>query len=342
MLTTRDISRGKRRRVARLMRALVPSLLCLALLAACGGGGGGGGEDATPAGAAAPGTAQAAEAKPSSGTTDGPSFAVPSEVALSPSSLTAADATDIGVIDTSNASKGYVTVCATGTARLKFQVISGEMSYNYDIPLDGTPITVPLNMGDGAYSLHVMQNTSGSNYVELQGQNIDVKLDTEFDPFVRPNMFCNYDASSKCVAQARELVAGAANEGDALQAVCDYITSHVTYDHEKAEQLATTSGYVPDPDETLSTGKGICFDYASLGAAMLRSLGIPCRVVTGYVSPDDIYHAWIVVYIDGSWRSAQFSVDKETWTRIDLTFAAASDAAQFVGDGKSYTERYTY
>lgn len=325
---------GRLRRHTVLAAAALAGLL---VLSACGGGG-----EAAPSVAAAAASTPTATQSASDGTTAGPSFSLPSEVALSPSSLTAADATEVGTIDTSTAAQGYVTVCAKGTARLKFQVVSGEMSYNYDIPLDGTPITVPLNMGNGAYSLHVMQNTSGSNYVELSSEKIDVSLESEFAPFLRPNMFCNYDASSACVKQAYDLVANAANEGDALQAVCDYITSHVTYDHDKAEKLATTSGYVPNPDETLSTGKGICFDYASLGAAMLRSVGIPCRVVTGYVSPDDIYHAWIVVYIDGSWRSAQFSVDKETWTRIDLTFAAASDESQYIGDGKSYTERYTY
>ena len=321
------------------MRIITAAALSLIVLTACGGGGG----EATPAPAAAgAATATPAQAATSTGTTEGPSFSVPSEVTLSPSSLTKEDATDVGSIDTSTASKGYVTVAVTSPSRIKFQVVSGEMSYNYDVPQDGTPITVPLNMGDGTYALHVMQNTSDTNYVELSGEQIDVKLDNEFEPFIRPNMYCEYDASSECVKLAKDLVKDAANEGDALQAVCDYITSNVSYDHAKAEKLATTTGYVPNPDDTLKTGTGICFDYASLGAAMLRSLGIPCRVVTGYVSPDDIYHAWIVVYIDGSWRSAQFSVDKETWTRIDLTFAAASDASQFIGDGKSYTERYTY
>ena len=36
----------------------------------------------------------------------------------------------------------------------------------------------------------------------------------------------------------------------------------VTYDEDKAATVET--GYLPDIDETLSTGKGICFDYAGL------------------------------------------------------------------------------
>ncbi len=49
----------------------------------------------------------------------------------------------------------------------------------------------------------------------------------------------------------------------------------------------------------------------------------PLKIVTGYVSPGDIYHAWIMVYIDGTWKSAQFSVSPNTWSRVDLTFAAS-------------------
>ena len=99
---------------------------------------------------------------------------------------------------------------------------------------------------------------------------------------------------------------------------------------------------MPNPDATLAEGKGICFDYVSLGAAMLRSLGIPTKIVTGYVSPDSIYHAWNLVYLDGSWKSVEVSVDPNTWTRIDLTFAAAGGSGKTVGDAKEYTDRYTY
>ena len=54
-----------------------------------------------------------------------------------------------------------------------------------------------------------------------------------------------------------------------------------------------------------------------------------------------IYHAWIMVNIDGTWQSARFSVSPNTWSRIDLTFAATGGGAN-VGDGESYTDRYVY
>ncbi len=143
------------------------------------------------------------------------------------------------------------------------------------MPQDGTPIACPLAFGDGPYTVRIMRNTSGNNYVELCSADIDVALTSEFAPFLRPNVYCSYTASSSCVAKARELVEGCENQGDALRAICTYVVDNVAYDDDKAAKLKDSTGYIPDPDETLQSGKGVCFDYASLGAAMLRSQGIP-------------------------------------------------------------------
>ena len=209
------------------------------------------------------------------------------------------------------------------------------------MPNDGTPIVYPLAFGDGAYTFRIMLNTQGNNYVELYSTTASVSLESEFAPFVMPNVYCDFNEESSCVKKARELVANSTNEAEALEAICTWIVDNVSYDDAKAEQLKSAAGYVPNPDETLAIGTGICFDYASLGAAMLRSQGIPTKIVTGYVSPGNIYHAWIMVYIDGTWKSAQFSVSPNTWSRVDLTFAA-SGGGENVGDGESYTDRFVY
>lgn len=244
-------------------------------------------------------------------------------------------------IDVSHVAEGYVAACATDSARLKFQVKCGDMTYNYDLPGDGSPTVFPINMGDGAYDFRIMRNTEGSNYVELLAASADVALVSEFAPFLLPNQFCNYTPTSNCVSMAHKLTEGATNQGEAVKAICTYIVDNVTYDTAKAEQLSTTTGYIPNPDDTLRTGSGICFDYASLAAAMLRAEGFPTKIITGYVGKEGIYHAWIMVYVDGQWRSGVFSVDPKTWSRVDVTFAAAGNS-KYVGDGSAYTDRYVY
>lgn len=244
-------------------------------------------------------------------------------------------------IDASHVSDGYVVVHSSSASRLKFQASKGDQVYNYDLPNDNTPTVYPLNMGNGSYLFRIMKNVEGNNYVEIDSYTCDVKLSSEFAPYLLPNQFCNYTPESACVAKAKELTAQASNQGEAVQAICGYVIDNITYDVDKARSLSKLNGYIPDPDTTLNTGTGVCFDYASLGAAMLRSVGLPTKIITGYVTPGDLYHAWIMVYVDGSWRTGEFSVNPDEWSRVDLTFAA-SGSTEFTGDGTSYTERYVY
>ena len=74
---------------------------------------------------------------------------------------------------------------------------------------------------------------------------------------------------------------------------------------------------------------------------MLRSQGIPTQIVTGYVEPGNVYHAWTMVYINGTWKTVQFDVKSKTWSRVDTTFASTGGSS-FVGDGTSYADRYIY
>lgn len=317
------------RPTARVARLAVVCALGLALtLSACGGG-------------ASAGNGGGATAGATEGETSGPTFEEPASITQA--TFDAASATtSAGVsIDISHLAEGYVAASAQNANRLKLQVVCGEMSYNYDLPGDGTPIVAPLNMGNGAYAFRVMQNTSGNNYVEIARADATVTLASEFEPYLRPNLFCTYTDDSACVALARELAADAANEGDVMRSVYTWLVENITYDYDKAAQVSGTTGYAPDPDATLEAKSGICFDYASLAAAMLRSLGIPTKIITGYVAPDGVYHAWNMVYINGSWTSVAIRIDPNTWTRVDITFAAAG-AGDTVGDGSSYTDRYTY
>ncbi len=319
-----------RDRITRLLQALFCVLIAcsLCLLAACGEGS-----------ASASGGASASV----EGSTSGPEYTEPATVVTSVFDGASSKLTANAAIDTSTTSQGYVGASASAQSRLKLLVIKDDVRYNYDMPTDGSHIIAPINMGNGLYTFKIMQNTSGSNYVEVASVSEDVVLENEFVPFLHPNIFCNFTAESACVKKAFELAADAKNEGDVVRAIYDWMTTTITYDNAKASQLANTTGYIPDPDATLTAQTGICFDYASLAGAMFRSLGIPCQVVTGYVSPNDIYHAWNMIYIDGQWVSAKITIDADKWCRVDMTFAASNGGnATNIGDGTSYTDRYVY
>lgn len=274
--------------------------------------------------------------------TAGPEYQLPQGTPVSKYNPDAAVGPKVAKIDTSSATLGYVGASATSSERLKFQVKKDDEIYNYDLANDGTPEFFPINMGNGLYSFHIMQNVSGTNYVQIATTSSSVSLQTEFEPFLHPNIFCEFTAQSACVEQARTLAKNAKNEGEVVKNVYNWLVSEIKYDKAKASKLSNTTGYIPNPDKTLETRSGICFDYASLAGAMFRSLGIPCQIVTGYVSPDNIYHAWNMIYINGEWVSAHLRVNPNEWTRIDVTFAAGGADLDYIGDGTMYHQRYIY
>ncbi|MBP5745533.1 MAG: transglutaminase domain-containing protein, partial [Lachnospiraceae bacterium] len=114
------------------------------------------------------------------------------------------------------------------------------------------------------------------------------------------------------------------------------------YDYDKAENVEST--YIPDVDNILNIKKGICFDYASLMASMLRSQGIPTRLEIGYAG--DAYHAWISTYIkDVGWVNGIIKFDGKNWELMDPTFAAnmSEDKLKtFIGEGDNYVVKFMY
>ena len=243
-------------------------------------------------------------------------------------------------VDLSCVSDGYFGVFAESDARLKLQVFHGDDTFTYDVE-QGIPQIFPLQCGDGDYTIKVMKNVSGNNYYELYVTNVSVTLNDPNAPYVRPNAYADYDENSDCVKEAAKMAASATSEADFVNKVYNYICSNITYDYKEAETVE--SGYVPDPDEVMGTGKGICFDYASLAASMLRSQGIPTKIIFGYVAPDNLYHAWNMFYTEETgWTTVEFSVDPGDWTRVDLTFSANGANADFIGDGSNYQDVYQY
>lgn len=87
-----------------------------------------------------------------------------------------------------------------------------------------------------------------------------------------------------------------------VQAICDFVHSHISFDYAQASATRTAL-------ETLENGVGVCRDYAHLAVALCRCLNIPARYVNGHlgdigvpvVDPMD-FSAWMDVYLSGSWH----------------------------------------
>ena len=94
-----------------------------------------------------------------------------------------------------------------------------------------------------------------------------------------------------------------------LSAVYGYLVSSIKYDNAKIDTLAP--GYLPSIEDTFSSGRGICYDFAALFASMLRSQGVPAKLVMGYTPNAVGYHAWNEVYVDGKWIVVDITYDSQ-------------------------------
>lgn len=201
-------------------------------------------------------------------------------------------------IDKSHMSDGYLLIKHQATSKdLRVRISKGSTALTYKLNGDGEYEVFPLQLGDGTYTVTVYISAGSNRYAAKLSKKMKVKLNDELSPYLCPNQYVWYRENSETVRLAQTLCVDK-TDAEKLEAVCGYVSTHVTYDFFKA--MSVKKDYLPVPDETLKTGQGICFDYAVLACAMLRSQGVPCRLEIGYA--DKTYHAWISAYIDDEWR----------------------------------------
>ncbi len=244
-------------------------------------------------------------------------------------------------VDYSNASKGYIMAQYTGSnPKVKLQLDIEGKTYSYDLSTGGDWEAFPLSMGSGKYTAGIYENISGEEYSQAFKESFDAKLDEEFGPFLHPNQFVDFTEKTKVVPISEDVCTGVKTDLGAVEKMYEYVVNNIDYDYDKAATVQP--GYLPDIDETLDTGKGICFDYASVLTAMLRVQGIPCKLVIGYAG--SAYHSWISVYTDETgWVDNMIEFHGD-WTQMDPTFAASGNDSDpnIVGNGEDYQPQYYY
>ena len=249
---------------------------------------------------------------------------------------------ELASIDASNASDGYICVKYTGdTDKVKLQIsCPNTTTYTYNL---GKEYEVfPLTSDSGQYRIAVYENIENTKYSTAFTQDIDVEITNEFGAYLYPNQYVNFTSEDSSVHMAAKLAYPADDDLSVVTYIYNYVISNITYDTQLAETVQ--SGYLPDNDRTLATGKGICLDYASLMASMLRSQNIPTHMEIGYAG--SAYHAWISVYLrEVGWVNGIIEFDGTDWSLMDPTFASGSsdkELKEFIGDGANYETKYIY
>ena len=248
-------------------------------------------------------------------------------------------------IDASNLAEGFLLIKYTGTStsRIRVQISKDNgVAYTYDINNAGRVETFPLTEGNGNYTVRVLENTGGTRYAIAYSTTVNLTLRDPLVPYLYSNQYVNFTKDSAVAKKAAELVAGKTTDVEKLTAIYNYVIDNFTYDYAKAATVQT--GYLPAVDTILAAKKGICFDYAAVMTAMLRSQNIPCKLVIGYA--DTVYHAWVNVFVDGNWVEGAIYFQGDKWSLLDPTYMSSggrSDSVrQFVGNTQNYTQKYAY
>ncbi len=250
---------------------------------------------------------------------------------------------DIVSIDASNVSEGYIMIqYSGGIEKVRVQITAPDQTtYTYALAI-GSYETFPLSGGDGNYHIDILENAYDDMYAIAFSQDVTVTLNDEFRPFLYPNQYVWFTQDYQAVEYAAGLSDESSSDIDYVEQVYRYVTENISYDEELAANVKTN--YLPNIDNTMKTKKGICFDYASLMAAMLRSQGVPTKLVVGYSG--DAYHAWISVYLkEIGWVDDIIEFNGKNWSLMDPTLAAnnsSKSVAKYIGDGNNYTVKYSY
>lgn len=247
-------------------------------------------------------------------------------------------------VDASNASQGYVMVLYSGgKEKIKVQISKGGVTYTYDLNARDAYEVFPFSEGDGTYSVKVFENVTGNQYAQVFSKDVAVTMADQFLPFLYPNQYVNFTEGSTAIQTGAQLAAGASDEISLVSSIFYYVVDNLTYDVAKAQTVQ--SGYLPDIDAVLAAKKGICFDYASLMTAMLRSQNIPTKLVVGYTG--SAYHAWVSVYVKSvGWIDNAIYFDGQKWSLMDPTFMSSGNKSEqikkYIGNASNYQAKYSY
>lgn len=116
----------------------------------------------------------------------------------------------------------------------------------------------------------------------------------DLDPvrYLRPSRYVPSDA----IGDAAAAFAGL-DQRETVTLVPAWVHEHLSY-------VPGSSGPADTAADTLRTREGVCRDYAHVTVALLRSCGVPARVVSAFapgLAPMD-FHAVAEAFVDGRWE----------------------------------------
>ena len=205
-------------------------------------------------------------------------------------------------VDASNADQGYIMVKGPKTkTRLKVTVEITGTKLQYDLNGEGEYEVFPLQLGRTNYTVSLWRQVEGKKYGKIGQVKVAAKMEDELSCFLYPNQYVNYKKDSPCVKEAAEICKGLETDKEKFETIRKYVVKNFQYDYIKSVTVAGSSGMLPDIEGCWKGKKGICQDLSAMACAMMRTQGIPARLVIGTLG-SGTPHAWVVAHVDGEER----------------------------------------
>jgi transglutaminase-like putative cysteine protease len=164
-------------------------------------------------------------------------------------------------------------------------------------------------------------------------------LPAEALPYLLGSRYCETDVMAPL---AWSLFANTPPGWARVQAIVDYVHDRIEFGYPHADPTRSASGAHADQ-------RGVCRDFAHLGATLCRCMNIPARYVTGYlgdigIPPIDApmdFSAWFEVYLGGGWRVFDARHNRPRIGRIPMAYGRdAADVAITTSFGQALLREF--
>lgn len=199
-----------------------------------------------------------------------------------------------------------IEIGGVNQAKTKIMVRKDDIKYYYDMVDDQE--SFPLQLGSGEYTVGVLENIEGDRYKFVYKDTFEVNHSWD-SVYLNSVQNVKWDINDAPIQFLETILTDEMDDYEKVVQVHDYIANNYAYDYDLYNRLDQIEIYLPSITKTFDSKKGICYDLTSLLAAMLRSEGIPTKLVMGYREGTEEYHAWNEVFINGKWRTTDITLD---------------------------------
>ncbi|MBR6252897.1 MAG: S-layer homology domain-containing protein [Clostridia bacterium] len=197
------------------------------------------------------------------------------------------------------------SVTITPTPNSKFYDDFGNLYVTYDLgtynPGRSIDITIERVYTPGSYSGDIPNRTSST-------------IDADNKIYTKPATRIESD-NSEIVSKAKEVTYNVTSDYKKAMALYEFVNTYLSYDN--SGSYANKGAY-----SALINKKGVCSEYATLYAALCRAVGIPCRVISGYIverklvkEEDRVFDDSVGKYVDVP-AEYKYSITNHDWNEI--------------------------